>query len=452
MSGTAAGGGEGLSVSERLVARAFRPAVPADRRRAALHVLDWLGCAFIGRTTLEGRILSADLGGGAPLPLFAPGDPERRAFALGGLGSVFEMDDVHRTGLLHPGPVVVPAALAFGADMPGAALLDAVLAGYEAMVGIGRALGRGHYRFFHPTATCGGFGAAMAAARLTGLGAAEAVSALGNAGSTAGGLFQCLREPVMTKPFHIAEAARRGVAAARWAARGLTGPRFILEGPQGFFPALAPDGDAEAAVAGGDDGAWLIEEVSFKPWPACRHVHAAIDAALTLREQIGGGEIGEVEVETYADAVRICDNPAPKTMHGAKFSLQHAVAVVLANGRPGLADFSPDTLGGPEVAAVRGRVRVRADERFSLAYPRHFGAAVSVRLADGRDFSAEVADAWGDPENPMDEEAVIGKSLMLMEAAGLAPQRAQDAAAAVLTLAEGGSLKTLAALLAPPKT
>ena len=90
----------------------------------------------------------------------------------------------------------------------------------------------------------------------------------------------------MTKAFHVAEAARRGVTAAQLAARGLTGPRLILEGPEGLFAAIARDGSADAIIADAD-AQWRICETSFKPWPACRHAHAAIDAALLVREAIG---------------------------------------------------------------------------------------------------------------------------------------------------------------------
>ena len=96
---------------------------------------------------------------------------------------------------------------------------------------------------------------------------------------------------------------------------------------------------------------WRIWDVSFKPWGACRHAHPAIDAALELQELLGklGGEI---LVETYADAIAFCDNPDPKTPSQAKFSLQHAVAVVATSGVPTLADFEP--------AAIKKLAKVRA--------------------------------------------------------------------------------------------
>ena len=67
-----------------------------------------------------------------------------------GLANLFEMDDLHRLAIVHPGPVVVPAALALaereGAD--GGAFLDAVVRGYEAAIRIGSALGQDHYEYW----------------------------------------------------------------------------------------------------------------------------------------------------------------------------------------------------------------------------------------------------------------------------------------------------------------
>ena len=36
---------------------------------------------------------------------------------------------------------------------------------------------------------------------------------------------------------------------------------------------------------------WRIEEVSFKPWAACRHAHPAIDCALELRALAARNEV-----------------------------------------------------------------------------------------------------------------------------------------------------------------
>jgi 2-methylcitrate dehydratase PrpD len=243
---------------------------------------------------------------------------------------------------------------------------------------------------------------------------------------------------VATKHLHVAEAARRGVAAARYAGAGLAGPRTILEGVQGFFAAVARDGDPEAVVA---EGPWRVHEVSFKPWPACRHAHPAIDAALALRGRVEG-EVRAVTVETYGDAVKFCDRTEPRTTGEARFSLQHAVAVVLRDGAPGLAAFEAEALAG--YADLRGRVRVVADEGFSAAYPAHFGARVTVETDRGR-WSETVADAWGDSENPMAAADVVAKFRRLAGWGGVADAGLLERA--VLALPGGGPMADVVAAM-----
>ena len=436
---TASGDHVGQTLTEGLWAVASRPATNADRARAALHLLDWLGCAIAGASTSTGRAIAPDI-----RPFAASG--AAGATAMGGLGSMFEMDDVHRTALLHPGPVVIPAVLALVDQAPDADLLGAILAGYEAMVRLGAAVGPGHYAFFHNTGTCGGIGSAAAAARMLGLTDTQAIWAMGHAVSTAGGLWQCRNEPCATKHLHVAEAARRGVQAALWAKAGLAGPRQILEGPQGFFAVMAHDGDPAAVLAGPD--AWRIHEVSFKPWPACRHAHPTIDAALKLRADLQGRAIAAIRVKTFADAILFCDRPDPQTEGQAKFSLQHSVAVTLALGPPVLADFTPQRLADPKLAHLRALTKVSMDPDLTARYPAHFGAVVEIDTADGKHLSVHVADALGDSENPLDAAALMAKFHALTAHAGLGKAEAERLADAALALASGASAEPLRAALA----
>lgn len=432
----------GKTVSERIVAFAQRGIDDHARRKASLHLIDWMGCAIAGRKSEAGAIFRAQD------PLGEAPSPTTLAFALGSLGSILEMDDVHRKALLHPGPVVIPAALSVASEGAGRRFLDAVILGYEAMIRLGRSVGVGHYAFFHNTGTCGGIGSAMAAGHMLDLGEDNRVWALGNAMTLAGGLWQCRNEPVLTKPLHVAEATRRGVQAAVLAGHGLTGPKRIFEGPQGFFPAMARDGGAESIFADAGSG-WLIDETSFKPWPACRHAHAVIDAALVLRPAIAGRTIRSVHVESYADAILFCDRPSPVTSGEAKFSLQHACAVVFAKGLPELDDFEPAVLDRPDYVGLRALTTVSAAERFTDAYPSHFGAAVRVTLDDGESLEATIADALGDTENPMDASAIIDKFHTLAGWAGLDGNTRNNLLALARALADDGCPARLRAELLP---
>lgn len=436
-----------LSVTERLAAIASRPVRPRDRDRAALHVLDWTGCAAIGAASPQAAILRAMLGETlGPCRVVGGAETVETHAALinGSLGNVLEMDDIHRRAILHPGPVVIPAALAAAEASLASpqALLDGVVRGYEAMVRVGAAVGPGHYRYWHNTSTCGPFGAAMAAGSVLGLGEEALVWALGNAGTQASGLWQVRHEEVMSKQLHAGHAAHAGLLAARLAAGGYTGPRTILEGEQGFFAATCPDGDPQAVVADPEAG-WAIYDTSFKPWPACRHAHAAIDAALELRDRVSPDEVESIEVETYPDAIRFCDRPDPATVVQAKFSLQHSVAVTLLDGPPALAAFEPARFVATDVAALRRKVTVAEDTALAARYPEHYGARVSLRTGRGETLAAEVPDALGDPGNPLEESRIVAKAEALMAAAGLDAKATERLVAAVRELTEASDLVAL---------
>ena len=429
------------SLTEGLWALASRPLTAPDRARAALHLVDWLGCAIAGAATPTGQAMQQVAAGHVFALTGAAG-----ALAMGGFGSLLEMDDVHRTALLHPGPVILPVVMALAAQADSDRALGAICGGYDAMVRLGASVGPGHYAMFHNTATCGGIGAAVAAALMLGLTGDQAVWAMGHALSLAGGVWQCRNEPGATKHLHVAEAARRGVQAALYARAGLAGPRRILEGPQGFFAALARDGTPETVLDGPAD--WRLYQVSFKPWPACRHAHPAIDAALMLVPRLAGGGVTHIRIDTFADALLFCDRPAPVTEAEAKFSLQHAVAVTLAKGAPDLSDFAGAALNDPAIAALRRVIQVAATPGFTGAYPAHFGATVSVETTQGATHSATVTDAWGDTENPMDPAAVLAKYDRLTHWAGIDPAMARAIRQAALALATGGALADLSGALA----
>ena len=218
----------------------------------------------------------------------------------------------------------------------------------------------------------------------------------------------------MGKQLHTAAAARAGLESALLARDGFLGPLNILEGAQGFFEAMCSDGDPKDVLRDWSAD-WLIHEVSFKPWPACRHAHAVIDAALELRAGFDVLNDEAIEVRTYGDALKFCDKPDPKTVIEAKFSLQHCVAICLLRGAPSLEDFELPAINDPNVAAIRKRVQVSVGDDYETRYPARFGAEVS--LGD-RVMRAE--DALGDPENPVGVAQIQQKAHMLLSAGGLA--------------------------------
>ncbi len=373
---------------------------------------------------------------------------EQAAFLNGGFGNVLEMDDVHRAAILHPGPVVVPAAFAAAQACEGSGLtfLDAVIRGYDADIRLGESVGKAHYANWHNTATCGPFGAAAAVGHLMGLGPDAMVWALGNAATQSSGPWHCRHEPVMTKQLHTARAAQSGYAAVALAAHGFTGPAFMLEGAQGFYDAMCPDPVPERLVED-PAGPWKIWETSFKPWPACRYTHPAIDAALLLYAKHAVDNISAIRIETFRDAKVFCDTPAPTTPNQAKFSLQHAVAITLADGPPKLDGFEPEILQRPGVVRLRNAATVVVTDEFDAAFPAHFGASVSLETQEGDQYTVAVADALGDPENPVSTDQIVEKARTLMAAGGASDGLTDRIVSATLALPQGGPLDDLSAAL-----
>lgn len=398
----------------------------APARAAARDLTqDWLGCALAGLATPVGRMFLAQAAhaGSGPCTALGHGPLPAESAALhnGALSHIVEMDDVERASVLHPGTVVIPAALA-AAQQAGAsadAFLDAVIAGFEVMVRVGRAVGGRHYFHFHNTATCGPFGAATAAGLLLGLDEAGLGWALGNAGTLAAGLWQFNLDGALSKPLHAGRASANGVLVAQMAGHGLSGAARILEGERGFFAALAPQGDPAGVVADLGRAPLAVHGISLKPHASCRHTHAPIDVALALRGQLGQATITGVRVRTYRTALEVCDRPAPETPAQAKFSLQFCVARALARGDAGLSAFEGAGLADAAVRALAPRVVLEEDPARSAAYPARWSAQVEVHAADGRRLAAEQNFPLGDPEAPLDAARREAKFRALLGYAGL---------------------------------
>lgn len=402
-----------MTLLERLAQHLQRPVNADVRTRARLHLLDWLACVAGARGSAVASVLRR-----------SGLEANRHAWWLGGL---LEMDDVHRSALLHPGPViwgpVFEAASDVGATL--ASAIEGAVQGYEAMIAVGLTFDAYHYGHYHHTATAGPFGSAAAAGKIYGLGTELLAGALGNAGSTTGGLWQMRHEPGMTKQWHVCSAARQGFFAAFMARAGLTGTASILEGPQGLYAATCR---TPKPMTFPDQ--WRIFEVSFKPWAACRHAHPAIDCALELRA--AGRLTAPFHVETYADAITFCDRPHPVTEVDAKFSLQHAVAVI-ADGRSATpADFTPEAIAA--LASLRAQVTIDEDPAITARYPAHFGARVN---------GLELTDCRGDPERPVGEADIIAKMHMLAVWGGLPAEEADRAVELALRGDDSGAIHTM---------
>ena len=208
----------------------------------------------------------------------------------GALAHSLDFDDTHATAIVHPGAPIIPAALAAAeaVDASGADVIAAIAAGYEVALRLALALPAGaHYdRGFHPTATCGIFGAAAAVGRVFRLSSAQLASAFGIALSQTAGSLQFLSNGAWTKRFQVGWAGMAGFSAACLAREGFKGAAQPLEGKHGFLRAYSPA--PEPARVMQDLGqVWELMQTGVKPYPSCRWGHAGVDAAIALRAEHG---------------------------------------------------------------------------------------------------------------------------------------------------------------------
>ena len=434
------------------------------RTDAKLHLLDTLGCglaAHAGGIATEGRTTMAELGGEPHATVIgtdARFPAANAAFANAMLCHGLDFDDTHSESVSHVSTVIAPAVLA-AAEQSGAGgrdTLAAIVAGNEVVCRIGMAApGAFHARGFHPTAICGVFGGVAALGRVGRADAATTASALGIAGSFAGGLFAYLADGTPTKPMHPAWAAHGAHLASRLAAHGALGPKNVFEGKFGLYHAFlgAAEGSVDLAGQLADLGErWETLRIAYKPFPVCHFMHGSLGATLEAAagRTFAAGEIDDVLVSVPAAGVSLVLEPAaekrlPRSEYEGKFSLQYSVASMLVRGHVSVADFTDEAIADPAVLAVAARVRY--ETRPYPTYPQAFPGGVAVKLADGSSFEADYDYQKGGPDNPLTAAEVQAK---FRENAALAlPDRSVEALEeAILSLEEQADITAALAPLA----
>jgi 2-methylcitrate dehydratase PrpD len=416
--------------------RVAKPLAPEVIERAKAALLDYLGVAVGGATADVVLALDAlgpdseDPGAALRIGRGRRALPSSAALANAAAGHALELDDGCRAAAGHPGTVVIPAALAVartpGCD--GQRILRAIVLGYEVFIGLGTAVNPAHLRRgFHTTATVGPLAAAMAAAVAAGHDEAAIARSLSLAGLMGAGLMEVTVDGATAKPVQVGQAAAAGVSAALLAARGIGGPRRVVEGDNGFLRAMS-GADASGFRPAIDTDEWLLERAYVKRHACCRHAHAAIDAALELRERIGAGRLAtatELNVSTYEAAARICGGPThPKSVEDARFSIPFTVALAIRNGGAGPTAFSSAALDDPVIAHLAERISVHVDGRLESLYPDERGAAVSALFSRGRVEREEMLHPKGEPENPLSSFELEDKFLSTAALGGLPRDRA----------------------------
>jgi 2-methylcitrate dehydratase PrpD len=374
----------------------------------------------------------------------------------GTAGHGLEVDDGYRAGSVHPGTVIVPAALAaaWHTRADGPTFLRAVVAGYEVMCRMSAAIHpRARWRGFHNTPATGVFGAAAVWAVMRQMDARGVENAFGAAASTASGLFTFLNGGEV-KRLHAGFAARSGLLCGVLAENGLEGPPGALESSDGFFHAYGggDNGDYDYSavdiLSAGNGSPFAISECYIKPYACCRHIHGPIDAVTTLMRENGitAGDIAEIDVGTYKVAAAH-DLRDWRAFTGAQMSIPFVLASAARYGRADIDLFTPAHRADAETGEIAGRVRVFVDADCEASYPKTRPARVRIATHDGRSVEMRVDHPLGAPANPLDDAALERKFLSL---AGLVFDEAKSRriAARIWTLDEVDDMRPVVESLA----
>lgn len=406
--------------------------LPADvLDRARYFLLDYLSVAVRGSLEESARCVQRMIartgatGCATVIGTSIRTSPALAALANGTSSHGIEQDDTHGGGSIHLGTTMYSVALAL-AELQETTMLPettsgcffaAVVAGYEAAARIAMAVqAKEQYRLgFHPTQTCGVFGAAVTASKMLDLTADQTLAAVGIAGSMAAGSMEFLAEGAWTKRIHPGLAARNGIEAALLAAEGFIGPRHPLEGRDGFLQGYSRKPSADRLTA--DLGqSFEIMHTAVKPHACCRYMQGPIDAILEImREQrIDAGRIVNIEVAVLEAGWDIVCEPRAKKYHpesavDAQFSMPFGAATAALYGAAGLDQFTADQARAPGVRKMMGRVTLVKDQRIEETFPREWPARVAIVLDDGCSYEKFVRYPKGDPENPLTWDEMASK-------------------------------------------
>jgi aconitate decarboxylase len=439
--------------------------IPAEvRQRIKLLMLDSLGCALYGAKLEWSRILQQRLGDLDTTRMCAVWGTRQRlsaphaALVNGTQVQGFELDDVHRQGMLHVGSVVLPALIAvteFNKGLSGREFLTAAVAGYEIGPRVGICMGPEHLeQGFHTGATFGVFSAAAGAARGLKLDTGRTVHALGIAGTQAAGLMAA-QFGAMVKRMHSGRSSQSGLYGALLAQAGFTGIVNVFESEYGGFCTTfsrSTDRFRIEELTAGFGSVWQTMGIALKFYSCVASNHTTLDALRLMQEEhpFGANDIDKIVVHcTQATAVHVGWKYQPQGLTSAQLNLPYCVATLLLDGDVFVDQFSEDRVADPARMALAEKVDVREDPAYTAqgSKSRHL-VRVEVHLKGGKKMERIVAAGRGNEHNFASEADVVAKFEKL--AIHALPQaqvgELRDALLGIENLADAGRIAELLAL------
>jgi 2-methylcitrate dehydratase PrpD len=395
------------------------------RQRARQLILDALGCGLYACDLTWSRLLRDTLiAADATRTCGVWGTPHRlsnlnAALCNGTQVQGFELDDVHREAVLHPGSVILPVLIALSETRKGISgkdLLTAVVAGYETGPRVGMCMGRNHLeQGWHTGATLGVFSSASAAANLLRLSKEQTLHAIGIAGTQAAGLMAA-QFGSMVKRMHAGKSSQSGLYAALLAENGFTGITDLFEAEYGGFCTTFSGGrdlfDRERLVRGlGSDFETMRVSLKFYSCVASNHTTLDVIAALREGHPFEPDDVDRIVVHASRATKEHVGWPyRPEGVTASQLNLGYCVATLLLEGACFVEQFSEALVADPQRMALSDRVHCLEDDAITAEGPdmRH-KVRVEVHLKDGAVLRGSAETARGSEHNFASEADVAAK-------------------------------------------
>jgi 2-methylcitrate dehydratase len=261
---------------------------------------------------------------------------------------------------------------------------------------------------------------AAGASRLLGLDAKQTANAIAIAAADNVSLAAVHAEPVSHwKALSPGISAMRALYATSLAKRDITGPRGLVEGPNGLNRLF----DQDIQIDWSDFSLNSVTKTVLKKYCALIHGQTAIETVLTLKKEHGieADQVANVIVDIFRFAYEIAgggqfgDKNNPQTKEQADYNLKYLVAAALLDGEVGPAQLDAARIQRPDTQDLLKRVLVRADPKLTERYPHELPVRISIMLRDGRELKREQADYEGSITRPLSWERVVEKFRWLSE-------------------------------------
>jgi aconitate decarboxylase len=401
-------------------------AIPAEVvHRIKLLMLDALGCALYCADLPWSRILQDTLGAIDTTTQCAVWGTERKlssphaTLVNGTQVQGFELDDVHRAGVLHVGAVVLPALIAICEMRPGISgreFLAAAVAGYEIGPRVGLCMGPEHIgQGWHSGSTLGVFSAVTAAARALRLDPLRTVHALGIAGTQAAGLMAA-QYGAMVKRMHAGRASQSGLYGALLAEAGFTGIVDVFESEYGGFCTTfsrSADRFDLSQLTAGLGQTWQTLGVALKFYACVASNHTSLDALRELRRErpFAAEEVETIRVHgSQVTMDHVGWKYRPQGLTSAQLNLPYCLATCLIEGDCFVDQFTEDKVADPERMALADRVEVVHDPAITAKGAKYRHAVrVEVELRDGTRLERAVEAARGSEKKFATDAEILDK-------------------------------------------